>query len=250
MPRIKLTIEYEGTRYKGWQQQKNGTTIQGELERAFEIIFKEQIKIIASGRTDSGVHAHNQIAHCDIPVFDENLPGVKLELQKIKRSVNGIIQKDIVVKNIELCQPDFHARFDAKSRIYKYYITQTAIAVNRQFSWLINVPLNFTLMQKAARDLIHITDFESFCKVGSNNKTFTCTIHESKFFYSSNLWVYEIEANRFLYGMVRAIVGTLVLLGQGKITYKQYQELINSKSKNVVNYLAPATGLFLEEIKY
>jgi len=250
MPRIKLKIEYDGTHFCGWQLQKNGVTIQGELERAFEIIFKKRIPIIGSGRTDSGVHARNQIAHCDIPGFTDESTNIEFEFNRLKKSINGIIQNDIVIKEIEECSPDFHARFDARLRIYKYYFTQAPTAINRHFSWLITYPLNFTLMQKAAADLLEITDFESFCKVGSGNKTCDCIVSESKFYFDSDLWIYEISANRFLYGMVRTIVGTLVMLGQGKISYRHYIDLINSKSKHAVNFKAPAAGLFLEEIKY
>ncbi|KAA3615706.1 MAG: tRNA pseudouridine(38-40) synthase TruA [Calditrichaeota bacterium] len=246
MPRIKLTIEYDGSAYCGWQLQKKDKTIQGELERALKIILKKKINILGSGRTDAGVHARNQIAHCDIP----EIAGNKLELLKIQKSINGILDNDIVVKNIEECSQEFHARFDAKKRLYRYYISKTPTAINRKLAWYISYPLNFTLMQKAADNLFTLQEFKTFCKTGNDVKTYECKIHRVKWYLASGFWVFEIQANRFLYGMVRAIVGLLTELGQGKITYKQYLEIINSQDRSKVKFSAPAHGLFLEEITY
>jgi len=249
MPRIKITVEYEGSAYGGWQLQKNRNTIQGEIEKALKIIYKNRIAVTASGRTDAGVHARNQVAHFDIPDFNET-PGNNITLFKLRKSLNGLIEKDIVIKKLEQIHPEFHARYDAKSRIYRYYITQTPTSVSRNFTWYISYPLNFTLMQLAAAEFLRINDFNAFCKTGSNNKTTLCTVKKSKWFKSSALWIYEIEANRFLYGMVRAIVGTMVSFGQGKITNKQFLEIIRGGSTAGVSFLAPAQVLFLEKIKY
>lgn len=249
MPRIKITIEYEGSAYGGWQLQKNGKTIQGEIEKALKIIYKNRIAVTASGRTDAGVHARHQVAHFDVPDFNET-PGNNSTLFKLRKSLNGLIEKDIVIKKLEQMHPEFHARYDAKSRIYRYYITQTPTSVSRNFTWYISYPLNFTLMQLAAAEFLRINDFNSFCKSGSNNKTTLCTVKESKWFKSSTLWVYEIEANRFLYGMVRAIVGTMIALSQGKITFGQFLGITKGDSTTGVSFLAPAQGLFLEKIRY
>lgn len=250
MPRIKLTIEYEGTGYCGWQFQKDVKTIQGELERAFKVIYKSRVAITGSGRTDSGVHARSQIAHCDIPDQLGSSIDWTATLTKLKKSINGIIEKDIVVKEIEICEPEFHARYDAKSRIYRYYISTTPTSLNRSFSWLISYSLDFAMMQKAANELIQIKDFENFCKTGSNNKTTLCTVYKSYWKQNGDIWIYEIEANRFLRGMVRGIVGTLVSLGNNKIKYDEYLEILKNQKKQKVTFLAPAKGLFLEQIKY
>lgn len=249
MPRIKLTIEYDGTSYCGWQLQKKDKTIQGEIERALKVILKKQVSVIGSGRTDAGVHARNQIAHCDIPLFEnKNSPGQ--ELQKIQNSINGIVDSDIVITKIEECSQKFHARFDAKKRLYRYYISKRPTAINRKLAWYISYPLNFTLMQKAAKELYSLQKFKTFCKEGNDVKTYECTIFNTKWYLQSGLWIYEIQANRFLYGMVRAIVGLLVQLGQGKISYKEYLEILKSQDRRKVKYSAPARGLFLEEIIY
>jgi len=249
MPRIKITIEYEGTGYSGWQLQKNDKTIQGEIEKTLKIIYKNRIAVTGSGRTDAGVHARNQVAHFDIPEINEK-SGTNDTLFKLKNSINGLIQKDIVVKKLELCRPEFHARYDAKSRVYRYYIVKTPTSVNRNFTWYISYPLNFTLMQQAASELVKIDDFNSFCKTGSSNKTTLCTVKKSRLFMRSNTWIYEIEANRFLYGMVRALVGTMVALGQGKIKYDKFLNITKPQNTEGVAFLAPAQGLFLEKIKY
>ena len=250
MPRIKSTIEYEGSRYSGWQLQKNGKTIQGEIERALQIIYKDRIAVTGSGRTDAGVHARNQVAHFDIPEIDILPDTTNDYLHKLKKSINGIINNDIVLKKLELCQSDFHARYDAKSRIYRYYISKMPTSVNRSFSWYISYPLNFTLMQIAAQDILKIEDFNSFCKTGSSNKTTLCNVKKSRWYFHANLWIYEIEANRFLYGMVRAIVGVMVALGQGKIGYTEFMNVVQPGCNAGVTFSAPAHGLFLEKIKY
>ncbi len=249
MPRIKLTIEYDGTLYCGWQQQKEDKTIQGEIERALKIILKKQINLLGSGRTDAGVHARNQIAHCDLPFF-ENEENPEKELLKIQKSINGIVDSDIVIKKIEHCPQEFHARFDAKKRLYRYYISKKPTAINRKLAWYISYPLNFTLMQMAAQELFSLREFKTFCKTGNDLKTYECTIFNSRWYQQSGMWIYEIQANRFLYGMVRAIVGLLVQLGQGKINYNNFLEIINSQDRTKVKYAAPAHGLFLEEIQY
>lgn len=250
MPRIKLTIEYEGTCYSGWQLQKDVKTIQGELEKALTILFKKRVVITGSGRTDSGVHARNQIAHCDIPEktsVEENWNDL---LYKLKKSINGIVENDIVVKDIELCEPEFHARYDATSRMYRYYISLVPTSINKNFSWHIPYSLDFELIQKAAQELKKIEDFEPFCKTGSNNKTTLCTIFNSTWKQNEGLLIYEIEANRFLYGMVRGIIGTLISVGSKKISYEEYLGIINNETKQKITVLAPPCGLFLEHINY
>lgn len=250
MPRIKLTIEYDGTRYSGWQFQNDVKTIQGELEKALKTICKKHIAVTGSGRTDAGVHARNQIAHCDFPEDLSASLSWKDKLYKLRKSINGLIEKDIVVKDIEISNPEFHARYDAKSRIYRYYISKTPTSINRNFSWYIPYSLDFTLMQTAANDLTQIGDFKAFCKTGSGNKTTFCKVIDSTWNADDESMTYNIEANRFLYGMVRGIVGTLVLLGSIKISYEEYLEIINNQRQQKIKLLAPPNGLFLEQINY
>lgn len=241
MPRIKLTIEYEGTAYNGWQKQNNGKTIQGEIEQALKTFCRQEISLIGAGRTDAGVHALNQVAHCDVPDVDN---------RKLLNSINGLVNKNIVVKKIENCNADFHARYDAKTRLYKYIISKVPTAINRNFAWYISYPLNITLMQVAANRIKETRDFQSFCKAHSSNKTYDCIIYKSAFFIKDDLLIYEIEANRFLYGMVRAIMGTLVRIGSGKLNPDDLSGIIHSKDRTQVPFTAPAKGLVLHNIRY
>lgn len=241
MHRIKLTIEYDGTKYYGWQLQKNQSTIQEEIERALFILFKKEIRITGAGRTDTGVHARNQIAHLDIPDF---------ELNRLKHSLNGILGKDIRIKNVQKCASDFHARFNAVARHYCYQISLHPTAINRDFSWQFFFPINIALMQKGADLIAGIENFQAFCKIKSEVKNYNCKIYKSNWSLKNDLLVYEIIANRFLHGMVRAIVGVLVDLGRGKISLQYLMEIIDKKDRTLIPNTAPAHGLFLENVTY
>ncbi len=241
MPRIKLVIEYDGTHFKGWQYQKNAKTVQGDIEKALNTVLKKEIRLTGAGRTDSGVHARNQVAHCDIPETD---------LEKLIRSLNGILDENVRIKNTEIVNQNFNARFDAVRRTYRYYISREPIALNRNLSWIYMNSLNICLIQFAAAELLNIREFKSFCKYHSSNKTFNCKLYSSKWFFNNNILVYEISADRFLYGMVRAIVGTLIKLGNGRISLLDFYRIVNSNEIQEVPQLAPASGLVLENIFY
>ncbi len=241
MRRVKAVFEYDGTNYYGWQLQKGQRTIQGEIEQALKIIFKKRIPVTGSGRTDTGVHARNQVAHFDIPEFD---------LKILKRSLNGLLNDDIVVKSLEESDSQFHARFSATKRLYRYYISTQPTALNRYYAWTILLPLNLTLMQTGAERIKQVQDFRSFCKVKSEVKHHRCSIFGSHWFRKDDLLIYEIAADRFLHGMVRAIVGTLVALGSGKITLAEMERIIDSGDRRLVPQTAPARGLVLENVEY
>ena len=241
MQRIKLVLEYDGTAYSGWQIQNGQTSIQQLLEQAFFVLFKIPIRVTAAGRTDAGVHARNQVVHCDIPAFD---------LFRLKRSLNGLMNRDIVVKSVREAPVDFHARFDATARLYRYYLSLDNIAINRSYCWTVHYPLNLTLMQIAAKVLLEYENFQAFCKVKSDVSNHLCDMISSHWFRQNELLVYEIKANRFLHGMVRAIVGTLVELGRSKITLLEFKQMIKSRNRTLVPATAPACGLVLEDVFY
>lgn len=241
MLRIIITLEYDGANYYGWQFQKGQITIQEAIEKALFTIFKKKIRVTGAGRTDAGVHARNQIAHFDIPTYDVN---------KLKNSLNGLLERDIRVKNIQIGKADFHSRFDARSRRYCYYISQFPTALYRNYSWQVSSPLNLTLMQEAALFIGLTQNFKSFCKVKSEVKNYQCTIYQSRWFFSEALLVYEIEANRFLHGMIRAMVGSMVEVGNGKINLSEFKAIIGAGDRTLVKTSAPAQGLFLEWISY
>jgi len=241
MQRIKLVLEYDGSGYSGWQIQRGQSSIQQELEQAFNTLIKQKVRVNGAGRTDAGVHARNQVAHCDIPDSD---------LFRLKQSLNGLLNDDIIVKEVQPVTADFHARFDAGSRRYRYTIATEKTALGRFYSWPNRHQLNFTLMQVAAELIRDVEDFKSFCKVKSEVKHYCCQIFHSRWLKQEDLLIYEIEANRFLHGMVRAIVGSLVEIGRGKQTLTEFKQLIQSGDRTRVAATAPARGLVLEEITY
>ena len=241
MQRIKLIIEYDGSGFAGWQYQKGQPTIQAEIEKALHVIFKKEIRITGAGRTDAGVHARAQTAHLDILEYD---------LNKLQRSLNGLLPNQIVIKKTDKAEGDFHARFSAVSRRYRYYISLQPVAINRHQLWYINFPLNLRLMQMAAALIKKTEDFQAFCKVKSEVDHYRCTIMESRWFYRDDLLIYEVKANRFLHGMVRALTGSMIDVGKGHFSLRAFKEIIESKDRTRLRTTAPAKGLVLEEVEY
>jgi len=239
--RVKFIVEYDGSAYFGWQFQNKQISVQEAVEKALFVIFKKQIRITASGRTDRGVHARGQTVHMDIPEID---------LNRLKRSLNGLLAEDIVIKSISRCADDFHARFDAKLRTYRYTISTEPSALNRRFAWFVYYPLNIALMQKGADIIAQYDDFQSFCKTGSNVKNYICMINSSRWLMQDRLLIYEISASRFLHGMVRAITGCLVDLGRGVLSLKDLKEIIEARDRTLIKKSAPPQGLVLEEVTY
>ncbi len=239
--RVKLIVEYDGSAYFGWQFQNKQISVQETIEKALFIIFKKQIRITASGRTDRGVHARFQVVHMDIPDFN---------LCRLKRSLNGLLARDIVVKSITQCTNDFHARFDARLRTYRYTISTVPSALYRDFAWFVYYPLNIVLMQEGADIITHCHDFQSFCKTGSDVKNHLCEINNSRWLAQDQLLIYEVTANRFLHGMVRAIVGNLVDLGKGKLSLENFKKIIEARDRTLVKTSAPPQGLVLENVTY
>jgi len=240
---IKFIIEYKGTNYHGWQMQKNAETIQGELNKAFNILLpKSNINIIGSGRTDSGVHAHNQIASVTLPQ--------EIDLHKFFNSVNGIINNDIFIKKYEKVDDDFHARFSAKFRSYKYYINTQYSPFKKNISWLINNKINLNLLNKCSDSIIGEHNFASLSKNNDEIKNKVCIIYESFWEQSGNDLIYTIKANRYLHHMVRFIVGTSVEISKSNFLFEDLMNLINNKPSSSHPICAPAKGLFLFEVLY
>jgi len=241
MPRIKIIVEYDGSDFNGWQSQRNQPTIQDSIESALSTLFRKKIRITGSGRTDTGVHARNQVAHADIPETD---------IFRLKRSLNGLIPEEIVIKDIRECNSDFHARFDATSRRYRYYISRVPAALSRKYVWQVFFPLNLVLIQLGADRISTVTDFKSFCKTGSEVEHYLCDVNKCSWDLRGDKMIFEIIANRFLHGMVRAIVGTLVELGRGKLSLEGLEAILEAGDRRTVPYSAPAQGLILEEVTY
>lgn len=235
---------YDGSQHCGWQIQPNACSIQGDLQAALQIILKEQIEVVGCGRTDTGVHATDYIAHFDGP---QNWTPDPI---KFRTQLNGILGPTISIKNILPVAPDFHARFDATLRTYEYHLhfNKDPFLTNRSF--LVYKPLNFDAMKIAAQELLNHTDFECFSKVHTDVSNFYCTITKAQFEVFHNRAVFTITANRFLRNMVRAIIGTLIDIGLGKYEVDHMKQVILSKNRSKAGASVPAHALYLTTINY
>lgn len=245
MRNIKLTIEYDGTNYQGWQVQPKGQTIQGMIEEKLALLMGETIHLIGSGRTDAGVHAFNQIAHFKT----QN----RMNVRSIQKALNSLLPPDIVIKGVEEVEEGFHARKQSKSKVYEYRILNQDLrsAFHRGYVWHIPQKLNLREMKKATQSLIGEHDFSSFRSVGSPTRTPVRKIIRAEWKRSRDgLIRFEIEANGFLKQMVRAIVGTLIEVGKGKIDAEDFRRILDSRDRKKAGPTAPGHGLFLKEVKY
>ena len=241
MPRYFLEVSYKGTAYSGFQVQKNANSIQAELEKAFSILQKEDITMTGSSRTDTGVHALQNFLHFD---FEE-----KINPHFIYK-MNAILPGDIVIKQLLPVVANAHCRFDAVSREYKYFIYQNKNPFLEDRAWYFPYKLNIEKLQKAATIIMEYEDFTSFSKRRSQVKTFICSIQESKWSLENDCLIYNVRANRFLRGMVRALVATMLLVSREKITLKEFRKIIENKDSSKANFSAPALGLFLISVRY
>ena len=237
-----IELAYTGTRYHGWQIQPDQNSVQQELNQALSKILQETIDIVGAGRTDTGVHASQMFAH-----FDTN---TKLDEEFVYK-FNAVLPNDIVIYNITTVQKDTHARFDAVSRSYEYHIWLGRNPFTLETSWQLHrKELDIDKMNEAASILLEYEDFESFSKVKTDVKTFNCNITEAVWKQNGQELIFHISANRFLRNMVRAIVGTLVEVGQGKRTVQEFREVIESKNRSNAGLSVPAQGLFLTRVVY
>ena len=239
---VKFIIEYKGTNYSGWQIQKTDITIQGELKKAFEILFPdENINIIGSGRTDAGVHSIGQVASILLP---ENI-----DLSQVFKSINGIIPNDIHIKEYTIVDSSFNARYSAKYRLYKYYIRNSFSPFHTDTTWHIRDSINYSLLESCADLLKGEHDFSTFSKNNPDIINKKCFIYESFWRKDNNELIYTIKANRFLHHMVRFIVGTSIEVAKSKIMTNEFIQMINNcSSKSPI--CAPPKGLFLCEVLY
>lgn len=242
MRNIKLVLEYDGTDFVGWQSQTNGRSVQDVITNVLDQILQEPITLIGAGRTDAGVHARGQVAN-----FRTNNP---LGVSSILAALNGTLPEDIYVHSAEEVDEKFHARFDAKERVYRYYISLKPTAIGRQYHWYVKYDLDLELMNQVAHEILGEHDFESFAKSESLVPHYRCTVYRSEWTKGDGMLVYEIRANRFLHGMVRALVGTMVDIGRGYTPASAFQEILVARDRRKAGMAVPARGLFLEEIVY
>ncbi len=245
MKNIKLVIEYDGTRYNGWQKQINTqNTIQGKLTDILSSICEEEIQLIGSGRTDAGVHAYNQVAN-----FQTN---TKLPLEVLKKTINEKLEKDICVKKIEAVDPRFHSRYNAESKKYLYRIwTKEDINVfERKYSYHISEKLDIEKMKKAAECFIGTYDFKGFTSDKRTKKSTVKTIYSIELTVNNGLLEILYHGDSFLYNMVRIITGTLIEIGLGKMQISQISEIFESKDRTKAGFTVPPHGLFLKDVLY
>lgn len=239
MARYFLEVSYKGTNYSGFQTQENATTVQGEVEKAFTILQREKVVMTGSSRTDAGVHARQNFFHFDF--------GSPLHPQFLYK-INAILPSDIVAKSIREVNEESHCRFDAKFRTYQYFLYRTKDPFSEDRAWYFPYTIDLEALDKAAALLMTYHDFTSFSKRNTQVKTFQCQLMESAWRVEGGYITYRVRGNRFLRGMVRALVSTMLLVGRGKLTLADFKYIIEAKDCTKASFAAPAKGLFLEEV--
>jgi tRNA pseudouridine38-40 synthase len=237
-----LEISFDGSNYHGWQKQPKSQTIQQTIEDCLSILLKDKINIVGAGRTDSGVHAKEMIAHFDY----KN----KLDLIGFTHRLDSFLPFDISVNKIFRVNDESHARFSAISRLYEYHISQKKIPLLHKRVFQLKNHLDIDLMNKASKILCKHQNFESFSKSNSDVKTFNCNIMNARWESNNGILIFSIKADRFLRNMVRAVVGTLIEVGIGKINVEDFEKIILKKNRKFAGYSVPACGLYLCKIEY
>ena len=246
MPTWKLELEYEGTRYRGWQIQHNVKTIQGEMQDAARQLFVGKFEIFGSGRTDAGVHALRQVAHLKVPELRANVTPRQIQL-----GFNDVLPHDINVLRVSNASDDFHARHDAVSRYYLYQISTRRTAFGKSLVWWIKDRLDARAMSEAAGVLVGKHDFISFCELDEDKKQSTIVkVQHSEIFTDGDLICFRIGASHFLWKMVRRIVGMLAEVGRGNQSVNDFERLLRFRSDAAAKFTAPPSGLYLEKVLY
>ena len=238
-----IWLSYDGTNYHGWQVQPNGISVQGELQRVLSTLLRQDISITGAGRTDAGVHARVMAAHFEIEA--------DIDCKQLAYKMNRMLPQDIVIDRIEEVSLDMHARFSATERTYHYYIHTRKSPFERHYSCEIHYPLDFEKMNEAGRILTTYEDFGAFCKAHSDVKTTLCNVTRAEWIQTGDTtWYFVITANRFLRNMVRAVVGTLVDVGRGRLSLDEFRSVIEGKRRSDAGESMPGNALFLENVKY
>ena len=240
-----IHLAYKGSGYHGWQLQENAPTVQQYINEGLQTLLKKKINVTGCGRTDTGVHANNFYAHFDLDQeISEN------DLTDLCFKLNRFLPTEIAVFSINMVKEKAHARFDPLSRTYKYFINRIKDPFMDDYSYYLYGELDIDLMNEAANEMMNYTDFTSFSKLHTQTKTNNCKIMEANWNVDRHQLIFTIKADRFLRNMVRAIVGTLLEVGQHKISIEEFKNIIESKNRNDAGYSVPAKALFLDEVKY
>lgn len=245
MPRIKCTISYDGTGFSGYQVQPGKRTVQGELEKALEKLNKgTSIRVSASGRTDAGVHARGQVIH-----FDTTL---EIEPARWQKALNSMLPDEIAVLSVDIAKPDFHARFDAVGKEYRYFLlpSKHRDPFQRNYAYQFPYELNFDAMREAGRQLLGTHDFTSFCSSKTEVEDKVRTLKEIDFYEENGLLVFRFVGDGFLYNMVRILVGTLLEVGTGRRAADTMLHLLAEQDRTLAGKTAPGHGLYLWQVYY
>ncbi len=238
-----LELSYCGSLYHGWQRQPNALSVQQIIEEALTTLLGKETAIVGAGRTDTGVHAKQLFAHFNTDISVE-------KSDELTYKLNRFLPKDIAIIAIHPVTTDAHARFDAISRSYEYHISEIKDPFTSGLVYHFNQPLDIDVMNDAAKKLLCHRDFKCFSRSKTDVKTYACEVTEAYWEYHNNQWTFYISANRFLRNMVRAIVGTLLDVGTGRITLAEFQSILNSQDRTKAGSSAPAQGLFLTRVQY
>jgi tRNA pseudouridine38-40 synthase len=239
--RFFIELSYNGKVYHGWQNQPDAISVQEVLEKALSTILKQQIAVVGAGRTDAGVHASQMFAHFDC---ERTLPDT------IIFKLNSYLPKDIAIKSIFEVKDDAHARFNAVSRTYNYKISSRKNVFNYEYAYALQKSLDIELMNQACEILLQYNDFQCFSKVRTDVKTYYCKLMSAQWELKNNELIFTIKSDRFLRNMVRAIVGTLVNIGLGKLEVEKLHDILNSKDRGEAGFSVPAHGLYLVNVEY
>ena len=239
-----LHLAYDGTRFHGWQMQPNALTVQQELDRCLSQVLRQPVYSLGSGRTDSGVHASHQVAH-----FDAELPA-GLDLDTLRYRLNRALPPDVRAYLVHPVPPTAHARFDALARTYYYHVRLVPDPFGAAYALYLDRAPDVAAMNEAAAYLVGSQDFTSFSKVGGSEKHYRCTCYEAAWHAEPGGLVFRIRANRFVRGMVRLVVGTLLAVGRGKLTVADFREVFESLNRVHAGGAARAQGLFLSRVEY
>ncbi|WP_299440192.1 tRNA pseudouridine(38-40) synthase TruA [uncultured Aquimarina sp.] len=237
-----LELSYNGTPYHGWQRQPNAISVQEVLEDSLSLLLRTKIGVVGAGRTDTGVHARQIMAHFD---SEKELDAIQL-----KYKLNALLPPEVAIQKVSLVENDAHARFDAVSRSYEYFISVSKDPFRINSAYYLKKELDIDLMNKAAKLLLNYTSFKCFSKSKTDVKTYNCNITEAVWEKNGNMLVFKISANRFLRNMVRAIVGTLIEIGEHKLNLSDLKQIIKSENRSEAGYSVPAHGLYLTEVQY
>jgi len=242
MTRYRLTVEYDGTGFNGWQRQPDARTVEGVIEEACEQVLQQPVDLIGQGRTDAGVHARGQVAHLDL--------NEDVDIADLLYRVNGMIGHEVQITGFEQTDSGFHARFDAAAREYEYTLNKNHYPLEHRYSWALPRDADLNKIRECAGLFLGEHDFEGFSKLNEGQQHGCCTVFISEFEETDRVLRYRVKANRFLRNMVRRIVGSMVKVGEGKLSTEDLKMLLHDPEAGIASHAAPAKGLQLMHVFY